>query len=335
LALLSSFKDPASWRVSRSVLWVAVVLSSAVVAMTRSIGPLWIAVALVAAIALIGWRPFIDALRQRSTYLPVSLVALFMLASVGWTVGAGTLGGQAQASDAPLVGGDLRSGVHHDRSQHRGLSDSSDRSIRLLDTTVSPLTYAIYFSAIVLLIALALTASSRKHTLTMLGAIVVAITLPGVIQGASVASTGIIWQGRYALVLYIGILIMASWILSVHSPRVDFLSTRVTAVIAVLLTAFHVISFGVVMWRYVVGFDDIVTKMLSAPEWQPPLGWITLTVGYSLVAAGMAAWGRHDRARPCAGSGMRCETSCGRLRLVLPPRRRRRRAALSGRSATT
>ena len=45
-----------------------------------------------------------------------------------------------------------------------------------------------------------------------------ALLVPAFVQGYSVHQTGIIWQGRYGLFLYLGIMVVAAWLLSRDAP---------------------------------------------------------------------------------------------------------------------
>jgi hypothetical protein len=49
----------------------------------------------------------------------------------------------------------------------------------------------------------------------------------------------------------------------------------------------HLLSFLYVLRRYVVGIEEISNwqTMISQPSWQPPLGWLGITVLYAIVLA--------------------------------------------------
>jgi len=59
-------------------------------------------------------------------------------------------------------------------------------------------------------------------------------------------------------------------------------------VVGALLAGYGVIAFFLVLVRYVVA-DDPVGEMLTAPQWQPPFGWLALTAGYVVVSLGLVA----------------------------------------------
>ena len=123
-----------------------------------------------------------------------------------------------------------------------------------------------------------------------------AVLVPALVQGYSVHQTGIIWQGRYGLFLYLGITIVAAWLLVGMRPADRTTSPRASPGWPPPSSrAFGVIAFFLVLVRYVIGGEAPLGEMLSAPQWQPPLGWprsrsATLIVSLALVAlVGLAA----------------------------------------------
>ncbi len=110
--------------------------------------------------------------------------------------------------------------------------------------------------------------------------------MPALVQAYSVHQTGIIWQGRYGLFLYLGITIVAAWLLSRDAPTVDALAVRASWVVGSLVALFGVIAFLLVMVRYVIAKAPL-GEMFTAPQWQPPLGWLPLVLAYGLVSAAL------------------------------------------------
>jgi len=61
----------------------------------------------------------------------------------------------------------------------------------------------------------------------------------------------------------------------------------------------------VVLRRYVVGADTPITQMITAPQWQPPLGWQVLVALFVLLSGAFFGWAvrlalvaRRDELRP-------------------------------------
>ena len=132
---------------------------------------------------------------------------------------------------------------------------------------------------------IAFAAMGRRSVLVLALGVVAAFLVPALVQGYSVAQTGIIWQGRYGLFLYLGVLVVAGWLLSERDGRpVAYLSSRITWIGAALIAAFGVLAFFFVLQRYVIGGAPPISTMWKNPTWQPPLGWIVLFGLYGLVS---------------------------------------------------
>jgi hypothetical protein len=104
-----------------------------------------------------------------------------------------------------------------------------------------------------------------------------------------VHQTGIIWQGRYGLFLYVGITIVAAWLLSRDAPNVGSLAPRAAWTGASLLALYGVLAFGLVLVRYVIGGQTPLGQMFSDPQWQPPLGWPVLAGAYAVASGALVA----------------------------------------------
>jgi TRAP-type C4-dicarboxylate transport system permease small subunit len=106
-----------------------------------------------------------------------------------------------------------------------------------------------------------------------------------VLQIPLAKEVGIIWQGRYILAL-VAVMIAACGV-AMRSFDIDFRRTgrRALSVVLAILVFGHFYSFIYGMRRYVIGLHDESNwrDMLTAPQWQPPFGWIPLTVAYLAV----------------------------------------------------
>ncbi len=276
---------------SRRYLWFIVTVSAIGLAVARATGPLWVVVVVGLCFIAAGWLPVKRLFTTGKSYLWLALVAAGGLFSIFWTLGGGSLSSQASASDAPLVGGSFLAGFAH---VLRSTPDYLQEAIGYFGWFDAPLrgtTYWLLVVATSILIVTAIGAANRRSGMTLAAVIGAAIFVPALVQGYSVSQTGIIWQGRYGLFLYLGITIVAAWVLSARSSsRADFLSTRFTWIGAGLLAAYGFVAFVVVMWRYVVGAAEPISEMWKNPAWQPPLGWMTLVALYALVSLAFFGW---------------------------------------------
>lgn len=290
LRLVEARADPVAVLMRRRPLWILVTVSAAVLAITRATGPLWVVVIVVGVFLAAGLRRSIPVFRDRSSYPWIAVIAAFGIFSVVWTLFTGTLSGQAKSGDATLVGGSFLQGFWAMIRETPTFAKSAAGIFGWEDTALPTVGYALMFGALAILFALAFSGSSRRGRTVILASLVVAVLVPSLVQAASVSRTGIIWQGRYGLFLYLAVILLAAWVLSHDAPRSAFLSVPVTVIVASLLAVYGAFAFVVAMRRYVVGTNHPITAMLSAPEWQPPLGWPVLVALNVLGVAAFAAW---------------------------------------------
>jgi len=279
------------FELSRPYLWVVVAFSAAMLASARALGPLWVVVVVVFCFAYAGPKPSWALISRRSSWVPIGLIAVAGAFSILWTLAGGSLSGQATKQDAPLAGGTFIQGV---RLMLRETPDFIQQAVGVfgwLDTDLPLAAYTTFFVAFSLLAALGALATGKRGAITMASLVIAAIAIPVLVQAYSVHQTGLIWQGRYGIFLYLAIPIFAGLLLSSGAARrVAFLSVRVTAVVSSLLWVFAVATFVVVLRRYVVGAGTPITHMITAPQWQPPLGWVVLVALFMLLSGVFFGW---------------------------------------------
>lgn len=293
LRLLQTFRaEPRdSVLMSRRHLWIIVTVSAALLVTARSLGPLWLVIVAALAVMVVGWSPARRIFTTARSYLPIAVIALAGIFSVGWTLSTGTLAGQAGIGDVPLVGGTVLQGTWATLRGTPAFIEQAAGVFGWLDTALPGSVYALYFVALALLVIIALLSVGRAGFFKLAIVTVAAFVVPILVQGYSVHQTGMIWQGRYGIFLYIGIPIVAGWLLSkAISSRIDYLSARLTAVSAGLLGLFSVLAFFLALHRYVVGAHQPIFSMVHGAEWQPPLGWAALCVIFAVVVVGYTAW---------------------------------------------
>lgn len=275
--------------VPRAWLWVWVTIAAIVLANARALGPLWLVIIVAASFIFCGWRNVIALFARPINYVAIGLIAASGVFALLWTLLSGNLSGTATASEAPLAGGTFLQGALAMVRLHPRFILEAAGVFGWLDTTLPALVYAVFFISISLLVVLGLTSAGRRGYLAVGGITLLAVVVPVVVQGYSVRQTGLIWQGRYGLFLYLAIPLFAALVLSA-SRRVAFLSIPWTVIIVVGATTFGIAAFLLALRRYVVGSDSPITQMISAPEWQPPGGWMLLVTAFVLASAAYAAF---------------------------------------------
>jgi hypothetical protein len=292
LRLLETFDErgerPA---LSRTWLWTIVTIAAVVLVNARALGPLWVVLVVLACLLAAGWSRTKRLFTTGRSYWWIGAIAVGGLFSIGWTLSGGSLSSQAEASDAPLVNGTFLQGFAHTIRTTPDYLQQAIGYFGWFDTPLPVWTYWFFVAAAAVVLVLAAAATRRRSVLVLLALLAAALLVPALVQGYSVHQTGIIWQGRYGLFLYLGVLIVATWLLSRDAGRIGFLAPRITSIASGLLAVYGVLAFGLVLVRYVIAKAPL-GEMLSAPQWQPPLGWIALGLTYVLVSAvGVVALG--------------------------------------------
>jgi len=271
-------------------LWLAVTVGALFLTQARALGPLWWLVIALLALAAVGAKQIRAVFIDKRAWPWMCVIVLFAAAAALWTLKSGTVAGQADTEDAALVGGSALDGLW---AMLRNTPTYVEQAIGLfgwLDTPVNGIVLGLYLAAAFVVILFAFVATGRKGAYLVIGTVAAAILIPPVVQAAAVSRTGLIWQGRYSLFLYIGVVLVAAWILSSRGDRrIDFLSVRVATIVAAVLGIYHVLVFVSTLRRYVVGNDTPITEMIYDPQWQPPLGWPVLVASLIVVMAAFTA----------------------------------------------
>ncbi|WP_345763832.1 DUF2142 domain-containing protein [Diaminobutyricibacter sp. McL0608] len=271
-------------------LWLIVTVSSILLANARSVGPLWLVVVVGACVAITGLRAAKAFFTRGRNYLWIGAIAVGTLFAGVWTLATNGAGAQAGTADAPLVGKGFFSGFAAMIRFTPGFLQQQLGVFGWLDTPLPWILYAAISIAIGVLVLLALTGTNRHSAIVIVSALAASILIPAIVQALTISRTGLIWQGRYGLFLFLAIPLLAAWMLSTPAgARVAFLSVRVTWIGLALAGAFSIVAFFAVMRRYVTGFGEGIGAMFH-PDWQPPLGWEVLLGLYILAVAGFVLW---------------------------------------------
>lgn len=275
----------ANWRTPLAIAaFCAVVLAN-----TRAASLLWLALAVVASVMLFGLRPLLTVLRQRFLWLMVAVVAVGCALSLLWLRYANSLQSLVgQGYDGPPI---QVISVMLDRTFDFAAGYVS--YLGWLDTLGPTGVLAVWSALIIGAIIVALSAADRQGRLTVAFLLVSLLVLPPLLQIPLAKDVGLIWQGRYILAL-VAILIAACGI-AVRNIRavagegdawnMALAGRRASAVLLGVIVFGHLYSFVYGLRRYVIGIQDQSnwSDMVTAPQWQPPFGWVGLSFAYLAV----------------------------------------------------
>jgi hypothetical protein len=270
---------------------ISVVVSASIAVTMRGLSPLWVLLALAAPLLLISRPLAVELIRStwvRTAALVIALAAAFAIA---WILLSNSLGSGSGVSagsgptpgvgDSPLRGFVL---------VLFGTFDYGRGLVGVFGWLDTPAPEAVFFAWSALFGALVLvTMSVTRGRARILGLVLLlgVVLLPAVLQGIYIHTGGIIWQGRYALPIFVILVLALGLMLGEALP--DLAPTTVRA-LALLVTATwavaQVYSFATALRRYAVGLTGNLAAFVEAPAWSPPLGVIALILLFTAVISG-------------------------------------------------
>jgi hypothetical protein len=271
------------------ILWeraALVVLSSGLLESTRSIALLWVLVTIVASLLLADMSIVRALLHKPATWVSLGLSAVISVVTVVWYAHPPQLAAQvfAGTNTNPAVAFvNMLIGTFDYSSGYVGLFGWVDTPSPLFSTIV-------WSAAIVALLVSVFIWGSRRGRFAVLGLSIVMVLVPPIAQALVISQMGYIWQGRYMLAMLVCLVVACGIAIDDTTGEALVLPLRrVLAIGLTLLVIGQIFSFWWALRRYVVSVNGGIRDMLVAAQWQPPLGWITLTVLLA-IAASLGAW---------------------------------------------
>ena len=260
---------------------VIVTAAGVLLANTRPLSFLWIAVALAAALLGHNLSSVRTLIMTKSFQLSGLVVALACLFALWWSISAKSL--DSLFAVTPPIPADEAALLMLDRTvgymrEYVGVLGSLDTS----PPTAVVYTWVLGFGSLLLL---AFTARPLRLRWPVALLTVALITIPPALQAGSSEKIGWIWQGRYALALVV-LLILASGVAVRFRPfRVTPWNASIIRWSLVLGVAAHTYLLLEGFRRYTVGIhgDHVNWSEMFDPLWQPPFSWQGLTVAYIAV----------------------------------------------------
>lgn len=272
---------------------VQAVVAGAVLINVRATGPVW-ALAIVVVVLLAAprgrWR---EILRLPSARWAGAGTAVAVLASVGWLA---THGSVVTTRGLYPQFGDLTTALLGILGDGFAYLQNMIGDFGWLDAPAPPLTFVGWYVALGALLLPALAAPRPGRQRAALGLLIAGVAAaPIILQLPTIVDTGLIWQGRYALPIAVGVPMLAALVLRVDATETGESHRRTArAVVPVLLVA-HVAAFWWGSRRYAEGLDG---QLITAqPDWSSPIGYLTGVALYALVASALA-WALWASYRP-------------------------------------
>lgn len=216
----------------------------------------------------------------RAGRVVAGVVAALTVVAVAWTVGVGTVS-TASGVEFP----EYENLHNYLRLMVFSLDDHEREMIGVfgwLDTPAGAHVYSLWIAVLGFLVLAALAVGGRRVRLLLLGLIALSVVFPIVVQYPAAPQLGLIWQGRYLLPAMVGLPLAAGWVLA-SSDRWNALMASGPAfwIPVATLGVLQAEAYWSGLHRNVIGAAG--DWFGFTPLWQPPLGWIPLTLAYMVV----------------------------------------------------
>lgn len=263
----------------------------------RASSPLWALTIVVVSLLIAPRGRWRDVVRHRLAPWIGGVALLASLAAIGWI---GTHGDVVSARHLYPQFASLKVTLLAISQDSYGYLQNMVGNFGWLDTPAPPLTYVAWYVALGALVPLALSAAMRtraKAGLVLVTGVVIAA--PFVLQVPTAADAGIIWQGRYALPVAVGVPMVAAILLGDQSRDVVELLRRVFRGTIPWVLVAQVAAFTWAAHRYAEGSTGHLVSL--SPRWSSPIGYLTGSALYGVLCAALAVivW---RGARPAAGT---------------------------------
>lgn len=276
--------SPAAYGEGRLIARLA--LSAAVLALSRPLSPLWLAlIAVVLVLAFPTSYRLREVLRRRDARWWLGGLLGVGVAAIAWLRIAGSFtflpDGRFQAMTVDHAAVLSYSKIYSEVLQMIGVFGS-------LDTDPPALTWILWLLCLGVLTVLGLAVARLRFAAAILVAAVGSALLPVGIELLHYRQTGFSWQGRYTLPLAVGLPLLAAYAVGRAGVLLPWLENRLVVMVAILTGIAHVVAFLGVFHRYLYGVAVAPWK-LAASGWHPPLpAW--LLAGAFVVVAVAYVW---------------------------------------------
>jgi hypothetical protein len=289
--------SPTGW------VWAAMAISGAMLALSRSPGPVWVLLGLVLMASLEGRRDGTALLRQNRVAATISLLALVAAMALNqvWEVAYGS-------HLDPSAAGFLRE-IPSALYQLPNLIREEVGSFGSLDSPLALPLPASWLLFLLTLVCLAFYLGNRRERIVVAATAILNLVVAVLFYAVFLAGSGFAAQGRHLLPFGVFIPLLAVDVVSRHRER---LSPRLVG-IAAMAIPLAVGGIQAAAWygnarRQAVGINGPLWFIPYA-EWQPPLGWwtwtaVVLAAAALLGGAGlMSRDGRHFHANVASAPG--------------------------------
>ena len=272
------------------------VIVSVLAANTRTISPLWVALAILLPLLLLSWRELGRLLRRRVVLVSGAIIAVGAAFALAWTPISSRLATEATAG-APAT--PVITTIFPDVGQSPffgfvkmitlTFTNGADMigNFGWMDTPVPATTIVIWTMLLGAILLAGFTLLRGRRALVGAILLLLAVFLPAVIQAAFITSGGFIWQGRYGLPIFVMLIIGIAALVGLSIEEQPLRAAGLTRLVLVVLLGFIAgqgYGFLKALRRNVIGSDTSWKQLITDPAWIPPGG---IAVPLALFAAGL------------------------------------------------
>lgn len=270
-------------REDRARPWVlaSVAITGALLALSRSAGPVWVGIDLALFSVLVGRH------RVRQTILSNRLGSA---AVAGVLAAAVVLNRVWEAAFGPSLTTGVRPVGDAVREVYWQAGDAMQSAIGwfgALEVKPPGIVYVVWALLVLALGVLALRAATQRERLALSAAALAAIVAPALLVAAVLRHTGFPLQGRHVLPLCVFLPLLAGELIGRHMAEMERLASRLAAAVFVTVAVVQAVCFYVAA-RFAAGGPQGPWWFLGQDGWDPPLGWLPWLVlgaaGTGLVA---------------------------------------------------
>ena len=272
---------------------------------TRSLSLLWLALVLVTALLFAKFDVVKNVFSRPIAWIGTGVMGVIALAALWWFLTP--VGLTTQDKSPPGLGTPWRTAFLAMLDQTFAYGTSWIGVFGWIDTPSPGFTIVVWTAAAAALVFASVVLAYRRTriALILLGATL--IFVPPIVQANLVGDWGYVWQGRYTLAVFVCLLIATGIALDERfSDTWERPLSRLVTPAIVLLAGAQFAAFVWALKRYTVGLgsDRTWIDAVLRPEWQPPFGWITLSVVFVvLLAASVVILVRSQQGRSPSGVG--------------------------------
>ena len=263
--------------------------SACVLALSRPLGPLWLALLVATLLMLGGGRAVSARLGDRLVRIWLCAAGISAAATLAWLAIAKSFDSRTFLHAYPFT-----SAYSFGSLMLVGLGKAGAELYEMIgvlgwnDTMLPNLIYWAELAVIGFFLVLVFSSRSVRNRLAVAGLLVTTIVLPAVADAREGTTVGFVWLGRYTLPLAVGIVLVAAFAVSEgeHGP-LDSLFRRCAVVVTAVVAACQALTTYWLLRRFMVGLRG--SLLLRNASWRPPLPAVVLLLVAVLAAAALGA----------------------------------------------